>query len=281
MPIVKFEKLIRFESNIDNRGFICKRNDQLKVREFMDENIYSDTMLNNILGPVAFYAWKDEQVDITRFNEQFYEAVNAPDFAERLEHIERFVPDEDKPKLYAMFKEANEHKAGGAKALVRFNRIDGVLMTFFLRVYFISEEGGFKRFYGSASDLTSFTDLRQKMSLIAQYSSDTIIFLKKINGKFSFDIAAHGLEKVSGISIEELDKELNERTIVQKRFSRGNHIDLKELFERSYVNNRPFSMPISVKKDDGSIIRIHMKADPVSDQANNVEYIFTFRLLNE
>lgn len=281
MPIEKFEKLIKNPSNIDTRGFVAKTNDQIRIREFLDENIYSDTMLNNILGPVAFYAYKDKQVDIVRFNQQFYEAVNASDFHQRLVHIEQFVPEEDKPKLYNMFDEAIGNKANGAVALVRFHRIDGVLMTFLLRVYYLGEKEGFHRFYGSASNLTSFTDLRQKMSLIAKYSSDTIIFLQKINGKSSFVIAAHGLAKESGVSLEELEKGLNNRTIVEKHFSHSNHMKLKKLFENAYKNNDPFEVPLSFTREDGKVLHLHMKADPVSDQANNVEYIFTFRLINE
>ena len=281
MPIEKFEKIIKNESNIDSRGFICKTNDQIKIREFLDENIYSDTMLNNVLGPVAFYAQNGEQVDITRFNQQFYTAVGASDFSQRLTHIERFVPDEDKPRFYAMFKNAIDNRALGAHEFVRFDRIDGTLMTFFLRVYYLGEKDGYNRFYGSAQDLTEFTNLRERMNLIAKYSSETIIFLKKKNGVFSFVVAAHGLVRETGISLEQLDKELNSRTIVKKRFSRGNHIDLKDLFEKSYEKNLPFSMPINLKRDDGEFVKIHMRADPVSDQANNVEYIFTFRLLNE
>ncbi len=281
MPISKFEKIISNEKNIDTRGFVCKTNDQIRIREFLDENIYNDTMLNNILGPVAFYSYSGDRVDIVRFNQQFYEAVNAADFSERLEHIERFLPDDDKPKLYNLLDEAIAHKALGAAGLLRFWRIDGTLMTFFMRFYYLGEKEGSHRFYGSASNLTDFTNLRERMNLIAKYSSDTIIFLKKYNGVFSFVIAAHGLADATGISFEELDKELSERIIVEKRFSKENHIDLKVLFNKAYELGKPFSFPISLKKDDGTFVKIHMKADPVKDQANNVEYIFTFRLLND
>ncbi len=281
MPIDKFEKLIKNKKNLDLRGLICKTNDQIKIREFLDENVYNDTMLNNILGPVAFYSWKDERVDIVRFNQQFYEAVGAADFNQRLENIERFMPEEDRPLLHRTLQESIEHKVTGAACLVRFHRIDGLLMTFFIRFYYLGEKEETHRFYGSATDLTNFTNLRERMQLIAKYTSDTIIFLKKMNGKFSFVVAAHGLEEATGISVDELDKELNQRTIVEKRFSKSNHIDLKALFNKAYEKSIPFSFPISLKKDDGSTVKIHMKADPVSDQANNVEYIFTFRLLNE
>ena len=36
---------------------------QLRVREFLDTDIYSDAMLNNVLGPVCFYNLKDGNVD--------------------------------------------------------------------------------------------------------------------------------------------------------------------------------------------------------------------------
>lgn len=281
MPISKFEKIISNEKIIDSRGFICKTNDQIRIREFLDENIYNDTMLNNILGPVAFYSYKGERVDIVRFNQQFYEAVNAADFSERLEHIERFLPEEDKPKIYNLLDEAIANKAIGAAGLLRFWRIDGTLMTFFMRFYYLGEKEGAHRFYGSASNLTDFTNLRERMQLIAKYSSDTIIFLKKYNGVFSFVVAAHGLEKETGISLEQLDKELNGRTIVENRLSEANHFDLKNLFNKAYELGIPFSLPISLKRDDGKLVKIDMKADPVSDQANNIEYIFTFRLSND
>lgn len=281
MPVSKFEKIIINEANIDDRGFIVKTNEQIKIREFLDENIYSDTMLNNILGPVAFYSWQGEGIDIIRFNQQFYEAVNASDFHQRLANIERFVPDEDKPKIYQLLKEAMANKANGSAGLIRFWRIDNTLMTFFMRFYYIGDKEGTHRFYGSVFNLTSFTDLREKMSLIAKFSSDTIIFLKKYNGKFSFDIAAHGLAKETGISLEDLDKELNGRTLVEKRLSKADHAKLKEIFTTSYEQNKSFSIQVDFKRDDGKIAKIHLQANPVSDQANNVEYIFTFRLIDE
>ena len=281
MPIAKFEKLISVESSIDRRGFIYKANEQIRTREFLDANIYSDTMLNNILGPVAFYSWDGNGVDIVRFNQQFYEAVGASDFHQRLTHIERFVPEEDKPKLFNALKEALEHKATGGSALVRFHRVDGVLMTFLIKLYYLGDKEGSHRYYGSASNLTDFTNLRERMQLIAKYSSDTIIFLKKINGISSFVIAAHGLEKETGISLKELDEGLNNRTIVEKYLSNDNKAKLKALFEKSYAKNAPFNITLPLNKKDGTILKINMKGDPVSDQANNVEYIFTFRLIYE
>ena len=50
-----FEKVVKQKDMIDERGFVVKPNEQLRIREFLDKNIYSDSMLNNIIGAVAFY----------------------------------------------------------------------------------------------------------------------------------------------------------------------------------------------------------------------------------
>ncbi|MBP5256246.1 MAG: EAL domain-containing protein, partial [Clostridia bacterium] len=59
MAVELFEALISDQDNVDDRGFILKHNEQFRLREFLDENIYSDNMLNNILGPVCIYSRDD------------------------------------------------------------------------------------------------------------------------------------------------------------------------------------------------------------------------------
>ena len=279
MPISDFEDLIRNPENIDDRGFVIKTNEQLQIREFLDDNIYSDTMLNSILGPVAFYAWKGKKVDIVRYNQQFYEAVGASDFAQRLEDIERFLPEEDVPKLYQLLEKSRENKAGGSSGILRFHRVDGVLMTFLMRFYYLGEKGGFSRFYGSASNITKFMDLEQKMSLISQYSSDTIIFLKRVDNRSIFDIAAHGLAKQMGLTLEELSNELENRTF-HLRMDPDECLELEQKAIAAYKQGIQVSYTFSFRRPDNKIIKIHLNGDPVANKANNVEYILTFRATN-
>jgi hypothetical protein len=79
-------------------------------------------MLNNIIGAVALYSWDGENTDIVRFNQQFYESVDVPDFMEKLTNIERVMPPEDVPVLHSLFKEAKEHRLSGSSGMVRFVR---------------------------------------------------------------------------------------------------------------------------------------------------------------
>ena len=60
MPVEEFENLIRDPKNVDLNGFEFKANEQFHTREFLDENVFNDAMLNNILGPVAIYRRKGD-----------------------------------------------------------------------------------------------------------------------------------------------------------------------------------------------------------------------------
>ncbi len=280
MPIPEMTKLLLNEENIDRSGFVAKANEQFRLREFLDTTVYSDAMLNNILGPVAFYSAKGKRVDIVRFNEQFYKAVNVPDFSERLEHIEQFAPGKDKNKLYAALKKAKEDRLNGASDIIRFYRTDGSMSYFLIRFYFIgSTDDGSDRFYGSATDITDSASLQSKMVLLEKYSSDTIIMLKngKDKEKWDFDIACHGLNEYIGLNTEQMREELNNYTIFDRIV--GNDLqEMKDVILYQIKNQKKvFTKSFSLKRDDGKEVKIFMRADPVSDESTGVEYILNFR----
>ena len=55
LPVEEFEKLLWDEKNLDFDGFWYKQVESFHVKEFLDDNLFSDIMVNNILGPAAFY----------------------------------------------------------------------------------------------------------------------------------------------------------------------------------------------------------------------------------
>lgn len=55
MPIKKFEELLRDKRQIDAQGLVYKQVEPMHIREFIDTNFVSDSMLNNVLGPVVFF----------------------------------------------------------------------------------------------------------------------------------------------------------------------------------------------------------------------------------
>ena len=283
IPIEKFEKIISYDSNIDPRGFIAKTNEQFRIREFLDENIYSDTMLNNIIGSVAIYSLHDNQVDIVRFNQQFYEAVNVPDFAQRLDNIQRWMPDKEKNEIISTLKEAIKNKINGSRGLFRFYKTDGTLTTFDIHFYHIGEYEDGHRFYGSAKNITQVSDLEQQMKVISAYISDTVVFLDiddNSKSKYEYNVVVNGLAGIIGLSAKEFEDELNSG----KFFKRVDPEELnkcKDLIGASISSSITYSFDFTMKKDNGEFVTISVKGDPVTDESINTDYIITFRLKKE
>ena len=280
MPIEKFEKLISNESNIDTRGLIMKSNEQVRVREFLDQNIYSDSMLNNIIGAVAFYEFDGEKVNIVRYNNQFYESVGTPGFHGRLENISQYMPREDRQKIINVLNAAIENKLNGSSEILRFYKEDGTLTSFLMRFYYLGIKEGSHRFYGSATNITDITDLRDKMNLLISHSTSTIIFMSYKNGARHYEVVCHGLAEATGLSREEFENRINDQTLYQN-LSEKDKKEFYRIAKEYYANLKPCSYTYNFVRDDGKTVKLHMKSDPIKDKINNVSYLIAIRLYND
>lgn len=277
-PKEEIEKMLVSKDNIDERGFVVKSNDQFRIREFLDKNIYSDNMLNNIIGPVAYYALHDGDIDIVRFNEQFYKTVNVPDFMERLSKIQNYVPEIDKKRLYQLFENAEKDKLNGAYDDIRFNTINGTVLSIHMHLYFIGIKDGAKRFYGSARSATELNEAKQELALIAEYSSDTFIFLRRINEKWSFSLAAYHLYDDMQESQEEVEKGLNEGKAYKYFANRSNFNNILKDVRQRIANNETFSLSLDLLNTYREIVNVQVKFTPVpAEQANNIKYIIQIK----
>lgn len=156
MPVEEFERLIADEKRIDLRGVEFKSNNQIHPREFLDENVFSDAMLNNILGPVAIYQWRDDQVNIVRYNQQFYQMVGIPlhQLNERITNMQEYCFPEDKERLFRMLDAAQRDHLNGAKGMLRVYKPNGTLRWISVQLYYMSESEEGKMYYGSCEDVT-------------------------------------------------------------------------------------------------------------------------------
>lgn len=150
LPIVDFEKIISQEENIDHRGIYSKKVEQLHLREFLDSSMFNDTLLNNILGPVAFYELYEDDIKITRVNEQYYQLAgvasgNDTEYSKKIwKHLER----KDRSVVMRVFKEAFENPMFGATDFMDFVRADGSYIKAKIRLYFLREDEGRKLYFG-------------------------------------------------------------------------------------------------------------------------------------
>ena len=109
MPIEDFEELLKTKP-IDKNGFDCKHFEQIHVKEFLDENNFNDTMLNNILGAVAFFEQSDKDLSISRYNSPFASIFNDINLESRKVSVQDFVVEQDLPEVYETLENARIKK---------------------------------------------------------------------------------------------------------------------------------------------------------------------------
>ena len=272
MSVANFEKLTSDSANIESEGFVFKANEQFRVREFMDNSIYSDAMLNNILGPAAIYAWGPQGVDIIRFNEQFYEAVHSPVFHERLQNIGQFMPPDEVPLLENALKRAMVDRLNGSSELLSFYQTGGGASRFLIQFYYLGSEGENRRFYGSARDVTQITLLQKHMDLVTRVFSECIIFAYEEEDGFDFEVVAQGLPEL-GMTREELEKELADGSVYARVAPEYREMLRQQCQEAFYGID--FSSFFTLINKEGRRVNLHIQSDYIEDEASDVRCVVT------
>jgi diguanylate cyclase (GGDEF)-like protein len=280
MPVEDYEKLIADPHNIDTGGFLFKTKEQFHTREFLDENVFSDTMLNNILGPVAFFLLHGKTVDIVRYNQQFSDEVSAPDFIKDPSAAQKLVLPEDVSRFYNLFKLAEVDPLTGASGVIRFVRPSGAVISLQLQLFFLESTENGKRFYGSVRDVTQTVQRDSQINLLSRVSPDTVIFLNRKGGEWNAQVAIHGLAKPLGISQSELEYELNNRSFF-RRIAEQDRTWLSEKLNKNGVQLEAFSPPFRIVCADGSQLTLSVGVDRVEDTGTGVEFLVILRQVTD
>lgn len=199
MAVEDFEELISDERRIDFDGIWCKQVEQMHVRELIDINVFSDTMVNNILGPVAFYDMYENRIEITRVNEPYYllAGISTGEEAEKGKKFWNHVRDDDRQLLFNIFEMAYERPAVGAEGYVHYIRTDGSVIWVHMKVFFMRESDGHKLFYASLTDMTFLEEKKkadEHMALVAEeLTAKQMERLEKYYGNFP---CGYGVGKV-------------------------------------------------------------------------------------
>ena len=165
MPTSDFEEILQNPGRVDYKGLRVRQMEQFHIREFLDENLFSDTMVNNILGAIAFYEVEDNIVRITRVNEQYYRLTGLSGSAQEdyRNDIANYIMEVDRGRFLEAFREAQENGLGGSRCDVRYLKHDGSILWLHIRLYFLSEKEGKATFYGAVSDGTNRLESQRKL----------------------------------------------------------------------------------------------------------------------
>nr|WP_325211198.1 EAL domain-containing protein [uncultured Oscillibacter sp.] len=163
LPIDQFESLLADERQLDFTGLRCKQVEAFHMREIIDGNLFTDTMLNHILGPTAICDVFERQVELTRVNEQYYRmtGLNAAGGEDMSRKVWSGVRDDDRPVLLALFDRAYESRPAGAEGNIHYLRVDGKVLWLHLKVFFLQENEGHRIYFVASEDITSLREQRK------------------------------------------------------------------------------------------------------------------------
>lgn len=155
LPIKKFEELLRDKRQIDTQGLVYKQVEPMHIREFIDTNFISDSMLNNVLGPVVFFEVLGGDIKITRVNEQYFRMLGEQHFEEDIqkEFLKR-IPEEERCVFHRMIEKAFENPVLGADGMIHLLCEGEQKMSVYTKVFYLREREGYRQYYCSLLDIS-------------------------------------------------------------------------------------------------------------------------------
>ena len=163
MPKEEFTRLLENEDNVDHEGIHISRLDPVHVREFLDENLYSDVVVNNILGPTAFYEVEDDEICLVRMNEQYCKLTGLPYHPRKTAEEDakgdnyvltlEGVHPVDRALFREMIDEAYENPLTGSSRQIRFRVKGGEYNDLRFRLFFLRNRHNTRIYYASIQKL--------------------------------------------------------------------------------------------------------------------------------
>lgn len=155
LPIKKFEELLRDKKQIDAQGLVYKQVEPMHIREFIDTNFVSDSMLNNMLGPVVFFEVFGGDIKVIRVNEQYFRMIGEQHFEEDIqkEFLKR-IPEEERCIFHRMIEKAFENPVLGADGMIHLLREGEQKMSVYAKVFYLREREGYRQYYCSLMDIS-------------------------------------------------------------------------------------------------------------------------------
>lgn len=289
VTIEEFEELlIKERTRFDFSGIQIKENKQLHIRELMNENLFSETIVNNILGAVAFVEVYDDTVEIIRTNDIYQRNIMSGDRSDSLMH--KFpmtnVYEEDRALLLDVFKRAFDNPLEGATGEIRYIKPGGKMVCYRIRAFYLRENNGRKMYYGSITDISQ--EKQQELVLsIAQKQLESALRLSKINC-FDWDLEKDTWTMVNNYStdaMKRLSPVFNEKYVVLQKYSETyqqpvkakviNYKEVKEHFETLLIgeNTTSRSIDIGFSAKDVEALWISVSCESILDMSGKVSHI--------
>ena len=163
LPQTAYEDLLLDPGNVDPDGIRVREVNQVHLMDLAEEELFTDEMINNILGAIAFYEVKDGVIRLLRLNEQYYKVMGMADVMADPEyaiHLRKNIHPEDRDKFYNLFIKADQSPMRGATADIRYIRKTGETQWIRVRAFPLKSGSGGRIYYASLEDVTELTENR-------------------------------------------------------------------------------------------------------------------------
>ena len=156
MPLASFEQFLAVASNIEYEEADFKKIAPVKFKEFLNYLSYSDILLDNILGPVAFVSYDGVDIELLKLNESFSKFTNILDVTDKdnISKIKKMMAKEDSGKVSNLFTESYKNPIKGATDTLKFI-INDKLYWLEIKIFFLDESNRNKIYFVSARDVSS------------------------------------------------------------------------------------------------------------------------------
>ena len=166
LPVEEIKVLLNDENNVDYRGIQARKIEHVRFKDLFQSELASDSILNNILGPIAIYDVYCDNVELLQVNDKYCLLVGQDpvDLAENVQVMEAIHPD-DRKKMQNIFQRSFQRLAEGAEGTVRRRREDGQYIWINIKAFFLREQDGHKMFYGAVRDVSEEMNQFQKLMI--------------------------------------------------------------------------------------------------------------------
>ncbi|MEG0072660.1 MAG: EAL domain-containing protein [Raoultibacter sp.] len=149
-------KLLLENDAIDYKGMRKSPVGQIRLTNLVQNNVESQTMLDNLLGGMAIYELCEGKFELLQVNERYCRIAECSmqDIEKYRYSIDRMTHPDDLDSFMGLFVQAEKAPTDGADGIIRRYRRSGNIMWVHFRVFFLREQNGKKIFYATLADVS-------------------------------------------------------------------------------------------------------------------------------